>query len=286
LSIDSETIFFALVVAGAVLFGGRAVARAVLRRQRRRVARNLGLQVGVDEEELRRGTDVGAYVTIADATGLEGVEVGLVCTESCDEEETSYTTRRTRTQRVTRKAVAHEAWTSVAASAGVQRARLAIPAEAPFSHDGSCLAFKWEVVARGHRHNRVDASPARDRGSPVSPRLELELERNRYEPGDTIRGSIVVVEGGRSRSLEVWLEYNEKTEDYSDVATRITSPFRHEGELAAGESFDFEVALPRDAAPNYRSEHGELFWELNVKSDELGRDTSVRRRLEVVTRLD
>ena len=55
----------------------------------------------------------------------------------------------------------------------------------------------------------------------------------------------------------------------------------HTGDLPDG-SFSFEVRLPDDALPAYRSSHGELYWELDARSDELGRDTHARERLNVV----
>lgn len=116
----------------------------------------------------------------------------------------------------------------------------------------------------------------------MSPRFQLQLDRERYTPGDTIRGNILVLEGGRTRSLEVLLEYNEATEDdYSAVATSVSSGPLHAGDLTTDMSFEFELALPADAFPNYRSEHGELYWALDVRSDEHGRDTHERRRIEV-----
>jgi hypothetical protein len=87
----------------------------------------------------------------------------------------------------------------------------------------------------------------------MSPRFQLELDRERYTPGETIKGTILVREGGGSRALE------------------------------AGTSFEFELALPPDALPSYKSRHGELYWELDVKSDESGRDTHERRRIETVS---
>jgi hypothetical protein len=114
----------------------------------------------------------------------------------------------------------------------------------------------------------------------VSPRLQLHLEHERYRPGDAVKGTILVLEGGGSRSLEVLLTYNEKTKDYLDVATSIPSTL-HEGDLTTGTSFEFELALPPDASPGYKSEHGELYWEVDAKSDEAGRDTHDRRRIEI-----
>jgi hypothetical protein len=118
----------------------------------------------------------------------------------------------------------------------------------------------------------------------MSPRVQLQLDRERYAPGDTIRGTILVLEGGGSRSLEALLEYNEKTEDYSEVAMRVTSGSLHSGDLSTGASFEFELTLPQDAFPNYKSEHGELYWQLDVKSEEFGRDTHERCRVDVEPR--
>jgi hypothetical protein len=47
-----------------------------------------------------------------------------------------------------------------------------------------------------------------------------------------------------------------------------------------GTSFEFELALPPDALPNYQSQHG-VYWDVNVKSDELGSDTWERYRINV-----
>jgi hypothetical protein len=115
----------------------------------------------------------------------------------------------------------------------------------------------------------------------MSPRFQLELERERYAPGETVKGTVFVVEGGGSRALEALLEYHEETEDYSEVAISIPSGRLYEGELVTGTSFEFELSLPPDALPNYKSAHGELYWELDVKSDEAGRDTHERRRIAV-----
>jgi hypothetical protein len=115
----------------------------------------------------------------------------------------------------------------------------------------------------------------------VSPRFQVELDRERYAPGDTVKGTILVLEGGGSRTLEALLEYHEETADYSEVAVSIPSGPLNEGELTAGTSFEFQLGLPPDALPNYKSRHGELYWELDVKSDESGRDTHERRRLQI-----
>jgi len=115
----------------------------------------------------------------------------------------------------------------------------------------------------------------------VSPRLQLQLDRERYRPGETVRGTVAVTEGGSSRSLEVSLAYNEETSDYLDVARTISSGPLHEGDLDEGSSFEFALALPDDALPGYRSARGELYWVVDARSNELGRDTHERRRIDV-----
>lgn len=118
----------------------------------------------------------------------------------------------------------------------------------------------------------------------MSVRLEVQLDRERYTPGDTVRGTILVLEGGGSRGLEARLEYVEQTEDYSEVATSVPSGPLHAGDLSSGMSFEFELRLPEDAFPAHRSDHDELYWQVDVKSDELGPDTHLRRRIEVEAR--
>jgi hypothetical protein len=115
----------------------------------------------------------------------------------------------------------------------------------------------------------------------VSPRFHIDVGREDYRLGDTVEGKVVAVEGGDSRSLEVRLDYREKTKDYDEVGATVEHPTLNEGPIAEGASFDFALTLPVDGYPNYKSEHGELWWELHVKSDEPGRDTHERRRIDV-----
>jgi hypothetical protein len=115
----------------------------------------------------------------------------------------------------------------------------------------------------------------------VSARFRLRLEQERYTAGDTVSGSVDVLEGGRCRSLEVSLDYNEETEDFLDLGRRAASQRLHEGEVATGASFPFALTIPADALPNYRSANGELYWEVYFTSDQPGRDAEERRRIEV-----
>jgi hypothetical protein len=115
----------------------------------------------------------------------------------------------------------------------------------------------------------------------VSVGLELRLERTSFGPGETVAGSVVVREGGGSRSLQVLLSYVERTADYLEVAWQVTTGLLHQGPLAAGASFPFALVLPHDALPGYSAPFGELYWELDAKSDELGLDSHARARIEV-----
>jgi hypothetical protein len=113
-----------------------------------------GLRVEASDQEVRRGGELEARVTLSNPEGFGEVEVGLVCTEfyECDVPD-----GEGGRSRGTCSATAHEAWLPVHSTLGVHSVRLSVPAEAPFSYDGDLLCFKWAVVARGRRKNRLDA---------------------------------------------------------------------------------------------------------------------------------
>jgi hypothetical protein len=116
----------------------------------------------------------------------------------------------------------------------------------------------------------------------VSPRLAVRVDRESHAPGDVVRGTVDVLEGGRSRRLEVLLLFHERSDDYERVARTVETEPLHEGDLPSVGAFSFALALPDDALPAYRSSHGELYWEVDARSDEFGRDTHARERLNVV----
>ncbi len=138
-----------------------------------------GLEVRVDQPEVRRGDEIEALVVVTEPDRLGELEAGLVCTEQYDEE--TYTGSDSGASRMTCKAVEHEAWQPLPSMAGEHSVRLAIPANATFSY----------------------------------------------------------------------------------------------------ESYRFELALPPEALPNLTSGHGQLYWRLDVKSDERGRDSHELRRIDV-----
>ena len=115
-----------------------------------------GLEVRVDAPRARRGDEVHAVIVISDVGHLGDLEAGLVCTEYYDEETASSSSDH-GTSRTTSNAIEHEEWQRLPSIEGEHSVRFTIPPHAPFTYDGSCLSFKWEVVARGRKSRRLDA---------------------------------------------------------------------------------------------------------------------------------
>ena len=111
-------------------------------------------------------------------------------------------------------------------------------------------------------------------------KIELELQSDHIRPGGDVAGHVNVVEGGESRSLTLTVSFYEKTRDYF-VPAYGSSFVVHEGDVKAGESYEFSFTLPVEAPTSAKTKNGELYWELEVKSDEHGLDTHAKRRLEV-----
>jgi hypothetical protein len=137
---------------------------------RRRLTR--GLEVSARDQQVRRGEEVEALVTTFSAQGLGEIEVGIVCTEyyarytegigTGDSGSGAPSDPLQSGGRATTYAIAHEAWLPVESAAGKQSIRLTIPPGAPFSYEGDCISFRWELVARGRRRRRLDALAKRD----------------------------------------------------------------------------------------------------------------------------
>jgi hypothetical protein len=112
--------------------------------------------------------------------------------------------------------------------------------------------------------------------------LDLDIDSQAVVPGATVAGSILVVEGGATRSLTASLEFHEDSKSGGNkVVTSISTDSLHAGDVAAGMRFPFTLVLPKDALPSYRSQNGDLYWEVHVRSDQLGFDTHVRSRVLV-----
>ncbi|MDQ3822163.1 MAG: hypothetical protein M3321_02850 [Actinomycetota bacterium] len=111
-------------------------------------------------------------------------------------------------------------------------------------------------------------------------RLAIDLDAERVAVGEEVTGRVLVLEGGRSRSLTLTLSFRERSPAYLETPLG-TAAVLHRGDLATGQAFEFRVELPAGALPSVHGKHGELFWEVEAASDEPGLDTRVSRRVEV-----
>jgi hypothetical protein len=123
----------------------------------------------------------------------------------------------------------------------------------------------------------------RRRRAPVAdagPELEIRLERARYAPGETVRGSVVPIEGGDPGELQVWLSFHERSTEYEAVRATIPGEILGPGGRAGG-GHRFEIDLPRDARPSLASRHGELWWAVAAARRNPESGEVVTRRIEV-----
>lgn len=128
---------FFLAVAAAVL------TSLVWRHRRRLRPRSRKVEIAITDA-VRRGQSVQVAVAIRNgAHSALRLKVGVLCLERYDVEESDKDT----THRVTREDFAHEEWREVSASEAQQGLTFAIPAEAPYSYQGSCLSFVWHAEA-------------------------------------------------------------------------------------------------------------------------------------------
>jgi hypothetical protein len=111
-------------------------------------------------------------------------------------------------------------------------------------------------------------------------RLELRLERDRFAPGDTVRGSAAVAEGGGPGEIRVWLSFRERSGEYEAVTMTLPGGSL-EAKLAPGTAHGFAIALPPDAPASYISRHGALWWTVDASVGGEAAGGAVRRRIEV-----
>jgi hypothetical protein len=111
--------------------------------------------------------------------------------------------------------------------------------------------------------------------------LSLSIERQRYAPGEAVRGHVDVVEAIDARDLTVALHYMEETRDYRGAGLVAATSTLHVGPVAAASRFEFELALPPDALPAFRSQHGALWWEVAAKADKPGFDKHASLPIEL-----
>lgn len=115
--------------------------------------------------------------------------------------------------------------------------------------------------------------------------IALELDRERFGPAEVVSGRVVVRAAvPSSRSLTVTVAFAERTEDYRTAVLQATTPpLAPPGALAAGAAHSFALQLPAEVLPPYRSQWGELFWEVDAKVDVPGgRDHHAVQRILVL----
>ena len=114
--------------------------------------------IAPDRWSLRRGETVAVDVSIAEPeAGRDTLRVGLMCQADSDVETTSTTSGGdTSHRRETRTKTLYEVWPDVDTTLGRQTIELELPADGPFSYDGSAFGFRWFVLAREAKRLRSD----------------------------------------------------------------------------------------------------------------------------------
>ena len=116
-------------------------------------------------------------------------------------------------------------------------------------------------------------------------KLALELDRAAVASGEAVTGRVRVLQGGASRSLTLTVTFCERSPGFFSIAFGDSGVI-HEEDLVTGSAVEFRFELPASAPPSARGRHGELFWQLEVVSDERGLDTRAAQTFEVVARRD
>ena len=126
-------------------------------------------EISSDIERLRRGEEVEATLAITDPEKVgDDLKVGLVCDELyAYEDRQMESDGPDRVVRQTASAVAFEDWQPATSSDPMQTFRFRVPADAPFSHEGDTLKFRWTISARDAKRMRLD--PKRDKALEVLP---------------------------------------------------------------------------------------------------------------------
>jgi hypothetical protein len=132
--------FWLAAVGGAAVFLG--VTLVVWRKANPR--RDEALEVRLDRHLARRGEELRA--TVASASARAGIEVTLACHVHWDRRQRSHgRDGHHSSSRVVAEAIAWEETTQASPSGEV---RLHLPADQPYSHEGTVISFAWLVSAR------------------------------------------------------------------------------------------------------------------------------------------
>lgn len=113
--------------------------------------------------------------------------------------------------------------------------------------------------------------------------LQLQLERDRLAPGDWISGTVYAHAAVQARSLAVYVTLFESTRSFTEEVLTGWTGFLHQGVVPERSSFPFRLQLPPSVPPPYRSEWGELHWEVDAKADvPSGIDAHAKQRILVL----
>ena len=113
--------------------------------------------------------------------------------------------------------------------------------------------------------------------------LQLALPTDRFAPGEWITGTVFVHAYVPARSLAVHVTLFESTRSYTEEVITGWTGFLSQGPLPERSSFPFQLQLPLNVPPPYRSEWGELYWEVDAKADVAGgTDAHSRQRILVL----
>ena len=149
-----------------------------------RERRGKHLEFAVDRQVLRRGEDVTVTLTVTETGKLEkGVEVGVVCTETYADRQTSSGGSGTRTHRALVDAAEYERWQRAEAGMPIQRFTLSIPHDGPFSYEGEHLSLAWRASAREPVRFRPDPARNLDSGCFREPAPEARARAGCVRPG-------------------------------------------------------------------------------------------------------
>jgi hypothetical protein len=116
----------------------------------------------------------------------------------------------------------------------------------------------------------------------MSLKLEIQLEKDAYAPGEEVQGVINVLEGDTARYVEVSISQIEVTSDYTDVVRSLPLGTVHTGDLHAGMSIPFSGPLPPDAEPNIVGP-GSIIWRALVDVDRRGFDKAVAAPISIAS---
>lgn len=113
--------------------------------------------------------------------------------------------------------------------------------------------------------------------------LGIRLERRHFEPGQAVRGFVDVLVPVDARTLSVALNFMEESRDYTGVGLTGARVTLHSGPVGAGSQFPFELVLPPDALPAFRTQATAVWWQVSAHAERPGFDKHAHLRIDVAS---